>query len=359
MLSAKRGKVIEIIYSDTDIVKFVASIDGTEDKCINYTMLTGPIKVGDEVLVNTTSARLKLGTGGYHFVIANLSRPETEHQEEGHIMKLRYTPMQFSVLSVEAQESAYHNVFKDFKSLEGMPVIVGSLHSMLAPCCIYLKNTRPEIKICYIMSEGGALPLFFSETVARLKQQNWLDASVTYGNCFGGDYECINIYTALITAKEIAKADIAIVCMGPGIAGTDTAYGFSGAEQAGIADAVSRLGGSAIVVPRLSFADSRARHQGISHHSLTVLSRLCCTRASVAIPLLQNGERMGKILQQLEERNINSLHNITYVDYDKFSDIYSKDYEELSTMGRDFFSDPEFFYACGASAYLALEQLTS
>ena len=36
-----------------------------------------PPNVGDEVLLNTTAVELSLGTGGYHFVIANLNNVES------------------------------------------------------------------------------------------------------------------------------------------------------------------------------------------------------------------------------------------------------------------------------------------
>ena len=45
----------------------------------------------------------------------------------------------------------------------------------------------------------------FSKNVDNLKKMGLIDNTITYGNAFGGDYECINIYTSLITAKEICK----------------------------------------------------------------------------------------------------------------------------------------------------------
>ncbi|OGO78802.1 MAG: hypothetical protein A2Y23_12620 [Clostridiales bacterium GWB2_37_7] len=358
MIKTAEGLVKQIIYKDSNVTKIIVLIETKEYNCINYNFLTGDVQVGDQLLLNITAIELQLGTGGFHFVIANLNRPKVDNLANGHIMKLKYTPFQINCITAETQESQYHDIFNDFSSLEGMPVIVGSLHSILAPCCTYLKHIRPDIRICYIMSEGGALPLHISEIVKKLKQEKMIDGTVTYGNAFGGDYECVNVYTALITAKEIVKADIAIISMGPGIVGTDTKLGFSGAEQGGIGDAVNRLGGHAVIVPRISFADKRDRHFGISHHSITVLKQLCCTKVNVAVPLLKNSDQMCYLEKQLSENSIDSLHNIYYVDCDDIDAILNKNSGYLQKMGKFFEEDKEYFITCAASAKLCLKGLS-
>ena len=160
-------------------------------------------------------------------------------------MKLRYTPLQVKVDSVEEQESPYHKNMKNFTSLDNMPVVVGTLHSMLTPFVASYKRNNKDKKIVYIMTDGAALPIYLSKNVDTLKKKGLIDNTITIGNAFGGDYECINIYTALITAKEVLNADCVFVSMGPGIAGTGTKYGFTGIEQGPILDAVKKLGGNA------------------------------------------------------------------------------------------------------------------
>ena len=54
---------------------------------------------------------------------------------------------------------------------------------------------------------------------------------------------------------------------GPGIVGTATRLGFSGIEVGPVLDAAAGLGGAPIACLRVSFADPRARHRGVSHHS--------------------------------------------------------------------------------------------
>lgn len=357
MIKMVEGIVRKIYFTDSNITKFSAIIENAEYKCINYNFLTGNIHINDKMLLNTTAIELQLGTGGFHFVVANLSNPNINNLDLGHIMKLKYTPIQMNCMAVEAQESQYHNIFNEVEYINGMPVIIGSLHSVLAPCSIYLKSIKPDIRICYIMTEGGALPIHMSDIVRQLKQEGIIDKTITYGNAFGGDYECINIYTALIAAREIVKADITIVCMGPGIAGTDTKLGFSGVEQGIIADAVNKLKGYPAVAPRISFADKRARHFGISHHSLTVLKQLCCTRVNVAFPIIKDNEHMKYIEKQILDNNIKSLHNIYYVDSDDFEEVLNKNSSYLKKMGKSFEEDRDYFISCAATAKLCLQNL--
>lgn len=352
MISTKRARVTDIFYKDKDITKFRIDAEGMLWDCINYNRLTGEIVPEDEVLLNTTAVELGLGTGGYHFVLANLSRDITPNIGEGHIMKLRYTPMQINCLAAEAQESPCHEVFNGFESLELLPVIVGTLHSMLAPIALALKELAGKKRIVYIMTDGGALPIWMSDTVRILKGNGVLSGTVTYGNAFGGDLECINAYTALIAAKEILKADAAVICMGPGIAGTDTRYGFSGIEQSQIIDIANNIGGKTIAVPRISFADSRSRHYGLSHHSRMTLGKLCCTRAFIALPELE-GEKASLIRSQAENSGILSRHDVSYWHWEKLEYLLAKEEGLLNKMGKGFSQDKEYFITCGLSAMLS------
>ncbi len=107
----------------------------------------------------------------------------------------------------------------------------------------WLKAQKPELRIAYIMSDGGALPLAYSRHVAILKQLSWLSGTVTYGQAYGGDLETMNKFTACIAARHILKADLIIACMGPGIAGTGTPLGHTGIEVGELINCVHQLGG--------------------------------------------------------------------------------------------------------------------
>ncbi|HZJ76777.1 MAG TPA: DUF3866 family protein, partial [Oscillospiraceae bacterium] len=306
----------------------------------------------DEVVLNTTAVELDLGTGGYHFVIYNLNNGEQDAGKEGHIMKLRYTPFQIKTFAAEEQDSPYHDVFHRFKSLNKMPVIVGTLHSMLIPIASILKYLNNDLKIAFIMTDGAALPLYLSNNVYELKNKGIIHKTITLGHAFGGDYEVINIYNALIAAKEITKCGIAVVTMGPGIVGTGTPYGFTGIEQGYIADAVNDLGGIPILVPRITFKDKRERHYGISHHSMTVLGKIMKTRSNIALPKFSIQQE--KIIQkQLKENGLIHKHNIFRVETDILKDALEHYKLEVRTMGRSPADDPEFFNTCSASAIYA------
>lgn len=326
----------------------IVDVEGESTKAVNYNYMTGNVNIGDRVVLNTTAVELGLGTGGYHFVIYNNeNKTKNTTRKLGHIMKLRYTPLQFKCLAAEEQESKFHEAFKDFKSLNGSLYIVGTLHSMLAPITAMIKWLRPELNISYIMTDAGALPLHFSKTIKILKDKDMLKNTITVGHAFGGDFECVNIYTGIIAAKVVANSDVTIITMGPGIVGTDTKYGFSGIEQGYIIDAVNKLGGRSIAVPRISFADKRERHKGISHHTLTILNEVTNTKTNLVLPVLEE-KNNEFISMQIKENNINNKHNIIFEDGKDILKALKHYQLEIKTMGRGYYDDEAFFLALGA-----------
>jgi hypothetical protein len=201
MIEIKRGKILRQLYARPGIEYYLIRIEDREEKCISYPDMIGPLNTGDEVLVNTGAVSLNLGTGGYHFVISNLHSEKRPMTPGGHIMKLRYTPMQVKVLSVEEEDSPHHNLMAEADNLEKTPVIVTTLHSMLAPLCIKLHEYR--LRVAYVMTDGAALPISFSQSVYWLKTQGMLEGTVTIGHAFGGDLEAVNIYSGLLAAQKI------------------------------------------------------------------------------------------------------------------------------------------------------------
>ena len=119
MINTAFGFASNILYTDETITRLIVTIEGAGYDCINYNLLTGQVMEGDKLLVNTTAVDLSLGSGGYHFVIANLSTGSRQDLGKGHIMKLRYTPVQLNCLAAESQESVYHDVFNSLNSLYG------------------------------------------------------------------------------------------------------------------------------------------------------------------------------------------------------------------------------------------------
>ncbi len=116
------------------------------------TQLTGLVAVGDRVVLNTTAVDLGLGTGGWHVVHWNLAREVFDEPGPGHIMKLRYTSLQ-----VDAGSTEEHHP-RSATDLEGMPVVVGSLHSQVPGVAAAIRATVPAARLTYVMTDGAALP---------------------------------------------------------------------------------------------------------------------------------------------------------------------------------------------------------
>jgi len=349
MLELKKAIIVEEIFSRPDISAYWAMVDGAEEKCIAFNGLTPPLLPGDQVLLNTTAVSLKLGSGGYHFVLANLNHVQHSVRPGGHIMKMRYTPMQIKVLSAEEPDSPFHEQLLTAESLDKTPVLAVTLHSMLAPLCLKLREDN--LKVAYIMTDGAALPIAFSETVEWLKKERLLCGTVTIGHAFGGDLEAVNIYSGLLAAKIAFEPDVIIAGMGPGIVGTGTKWGFTGIEQGEILNAIEALGGVPVAVPRISFADKRQRHQGISHHTITVLSKVCRVEAVLPLPELEE-DKTAYILGQLRQAKLLDKYFCSVEKVSNGLDYLATDSHRITTMGRGAEEDPDFFLSLAAAAQL-------
>src|SRR6186997_311726 len=97
-LSLRRGSVTAVVEE----VEGLARIEVDGEPCVAYLRLTGPVAVGDDVLVNVQARRLGLGSGGFDVLYANLTRGLGLEAEAGaHVMTLPYTPLQSAVRFVE------------------------------------------------------------------------------------------------------------------------------------------------------------------------------------------------------------------------------------------------------------------
>ena len=126
-----------------------------------------------------------------------------------------------------------------------MPVVVADLHSALAPVLagLYEATDPGGLRVVYVMTDGGALPAWFSRTCATLREAGWLAGTVTVGQAFGGDLEAVTLHTGLLAARHVLGADVAVVAQGPGNLGTGTRWGFSGVAAGEAINAVAALGG--------------------------------------------------------------------------------------------------------------------
>lgn len=250
-------------------------VDGAA--CIAYPRLTGGVEVGDIVLVNGQAVELELGSGGFDVLYANLTRGlQLPVGEDAHVMALPYAPGQLATRFAEEDEEDEQTAPE---RVEGLPVVCLGLHSQLAPACAALSGRR----VTYVQLGGGALPLSLSDTVRVLKARKLLDSAIAVSPCLDGDLQCVSTAAGLVQAKRHG-AEIVVCGIGPGIVGTGSRWGHGGLAVAEAANTASALGALPIVAPRVSFADERERHRGLSHHTRSALA-LCLGEVQVAWPV--------------------------------------------------------------------------
>ncbi len=270
-----------------------------EVRALAYVDLVGEPAVGDRVLLNVSALARGLGTGGYAIVAApGGALPPDPPAGPGHLVKARYTPLQALVLGVDEQESPHHDLLREADHVAGLPVVVADLHSAVPAVVAGARHAaalagRPAPRVVYVMTDGGALPAAFSRTVAGLRDAGWVEACVTAGQAFGGDLEAVTVHTALLAARFVLDADLVVLAQGPGNLGTGTRWGFSGVAAGDAVNAVGTLGGRPVASLRVSGADPRPRHHGVSHHSLTAFGRVALVPADVVVPVFTPGPIEG------------------------------------------------------------------
>jgi hypothetical protein len=320
-----------------------------------YTDLIGKPVPGDRVLLNVGALEHGLGTGGLALIVAIPDRlPGDPAASPGHIVKARYTPLQTMVLGVDEQESPHHDVLADATGIDEMPVITADLHSAVPAILVGLRQADPRVRAVYVMSDGGALPIAFSRTVAGLSRAGWLAGTITVGQAFGGDLEAVNVHTGLLAAAHVLHADVAIVAQGPGNLGTDSRWGYSGVATGEAINATAVLGGRAVASLRVSEADRRERHRGISHHSLTTYGRVAMAPAYLPVPLLgaEFGDRVLEQARHLAAESAGRLQ-LREVDISGLAEALSSSPVRLSTMGRGLDEDMASFVTAAAAGRFA------
>jgi Protein of unknown function (DUF3866) len=320
-------------------------------RALAYPALVGEPVAGDRVLLNVGALRMGLGTGGYALVVALPDRLPTDpasdgaSRDAGHLVKARYTPLQPIVLGVDEEASPHRAAMAAADSLDAMPVVTADLHSALPAILAGVHTERPAARVAYVMTDGGALPAWFSRTLAGLADS--LAGTVTTGQSFGGDLEASTVHTGLLAARHVLRADVAIVAQGPGNLGTGTRWGFSGVSVGEAVNATAALGGRPVGALRISGADPRPRHRGVSHHSLTAYGRVALAAADLVVPtpLAEPlASTVGAALAPLADR-----HRLVEVPVDGLDAALRGVPVPLSTMGRDLDADSVYFLAAAAA----------
>lgn len=334
----------------TDVAPLVP---GETLRALAYPDLVGPVTTGARVLLNVSALARGLGTGGYALVVARTDAlPDDAPPGPGHLVKARYTPLQAMVLGVDDQESPHHELLRDADDLGGVPVVVADLHSALPAIVAGARHSAARAglsfpRVAYVMTDGGALPAWFSRTVAGLRDAGWIEACVTTGQAFGGDLEAVTVHTGLLAARHVVGADLVVVAQGPGNLGTGTRWGFSGVAAGEALNAAATLGGRPIGSLRVSGADPRERHRGVSHHSLTAYGRVALAACDVVVPVL--GGELGALVRAQAEP-LGARHCLVEVAADDDLLAALRDVPvALSTMGRGLDADPAAFLAAAVA----------
>lgn len=328
----RRARVLAVSPDIARIELLEGPLAGVTVSGLFYRDLGEPPAAGEEVAANTVGLEMGLGTGGAAVIVPSAGGSAEAPANEDHFVKLPYTPLQFPAPPAPQR----------VENLDDRPVVVLPLHSHLAPACCAASALRPGCRVAFVWQEGGALPVAFSNTVRELKAKGLLHAVISCGNCFGGDLEAVNVYSGLLTAA--GAADLVLVGIGPGIAGTGTPEGHGGMSAAIASNAALSLGGEPVLAPRISASDPRERHRGLSHH----------TRAALAATL--GGCRVAFPLDNTAgnpDRGVPRRHSCVPVPYGA-AGLEERFGVTFESMGRGYEVDPDFFDAAAAAVALAL-----
>lgn len=330
-LSLRRGTVVAV-DEDGPVARIRVDCGAGERPAIAY----GSVEVGDDVVVNVAAVDLGLGSGGFDIVHVNLTRGLDQQGAEGaHVMKLNYTSLQHAVDPIEIDVG--HHTGGERRSRG--PIAVIALHGQLAPVAWQAHERLPDAKIGYIQTWGGALPGSLSRVVETLRGQGLLAGHITAGQAHGGEHEAISTEGAIDAAFTSLGWEAAIIGPGPGILGSETALGHGGMAALESAHAAMALGCKPLIVPRMSSGDLRPRHQGLSHHTRTVLE-LLLKPVHVALP---------------EHQPLPGRHQGVSAAVDL--DGYRESGLPATTMGRGIDQDELFFRAALAGGAVLAEEI--
>src|SRR5438093_3531533 len=199
MLTLRRGVVTAVVARAEGLARI--EVDG--QPCVAYPRLTGPVALGDEVIVNVQARELELGSGGFDVLYVNVTRGlELPSDRGAHVMKLPYSPGQAAASHAEER-----GALPD--TLDGLPVVCCSLHSQVAPVCAGIGG---EARIAYVQLPGGALPVSLSDALRVLRERGHVETSIAVGACLDGDVECVSAASALLWSAG-AGVDVAVCAL--------------------------------------------------------------------------------------------------------------------------------------------------
>jgi hypothetical protein len=334
--------------------------------------LVGEVKIGDEVIVNVEALDLGLGSGGFDVIHANLSRGlEGPGAASDHVMKLNYTSLQHPVAPIELSVTGPFGLdgegadSRDAPAAAGEgavpvassagrhpPVLVLPLHGHLAPAAWAAREIEPALRIGFVQTAGGALPGRLSRDVALLRERGLLVGDVSAGPAYGGGFEAMSVPGALDAGLRALGWEALIVGPGPGIVGSASRLGHGGMAALDSAHAALALGFPTLLSPRLSNADPRPRHLGLSHHTATVLD-LLLAQVRVPVPSLETaaGDEQRAAASAVADAEIRAICADRHEVVAESADVegYAASGLPDRSMGRGIDEDPLFFAAALAA----------
>lgn len=340
-------------------------VDGERRPAWADEVLLGEMREGDEVVVNVAALDLDLGSGGFDVMHVNLTRGlEGGVEGDAHVMKLNYTSLQHPVAPVERPVPWFlcppmqdkgtterggaksRGLTVDIHGkVTAIPVAILPLHGHLAPAAWAAAQAAPGLLVGYVQTGGGALPGSLSRDVKQLRERGLLAGHITAAPAYGGEHEALSVAGALDAAAGLGW-DAVLVGPGPGIIGSDTAYGHGGMAALDSAHAALSLGLPTLISPRLSTSDPRERQRGLSHHTRTVLDLLL---APVTVAAPEDEEEMGRQLSEAAA----GRHDLRSAPADL--EGYAASGLPTTTMGRALSEDPLFFAAPLATGRILTE----
>jgi hypothetical protein len=143
------------------------------------------------------------------------------------------------------------------------------------------------------------------------------------------------------------------VTQGPGNLGTGTPWGFSGVAAGEACNAITVLGGDPIGALRISDADPRPRHRGVSHHSLTAFGRVALGGVFLVAPRGLGSELGNQVEEDLAGQP--ARNRVEWVDTEGLDVALTELPVRPSTMGRGLEEDRAYFRAAAAAGRYAAQ----
>ena len=225
----------------------------TARPCVAYPRLTGPVELGDEVVVNVQARELGLGSGGFDVLYVNLTRGLGLAAEPGRARD------DAPVHAAAARGALRGGGRRAGGDLDGMPVVCCSLHS---PARSGLRRSRrgrasrlrpaPRRRAARL-----ALGLGARAEGARPRRAGGRDRRVLRRRRAGRRRR---LRARLGRGRRGSTSRSARSA--PGSSAPARRLGHGGVAAAEAANAASALGGSPVLAVRVSEGDARERHRG-------------------------------------------------------------------------------------------------